>query len=273
LFFCRWCAAASRVTLEGVARDRKLEGLVYALTGGLSLYQAAKCFGVLPNGPVSGLGRSRGRGLGYARGPEAEAMLNAGGIIDRVDNHTVANVEERVSYIQKQIREDSAKPLIRERAMAVLTRRVQGPNGVQWAIGEKDYEAEVIALFTAVRDAGSATGLRYTRDHLTIDQFHSAEKLLQLKGGDCDDGCILLGSMLRSVGFPIRLRVIQDNKSDTWSHIYILVGLPPTNPTKWVPLDWSMPEKPPGWEAPGAARTAVTGKPSGVVTRVADFTV
>ncbi len=90
----------------------------------------------------------------------------------------------------------------------------------------------------------------------------------------CDDGVVLLGAMLRSVGYPVKLRVVQDKGSSTWSHIYLLIGIPPTGPSKWVPLDWSVvPFKPAGWEAPGAAQTALTGEPHGIITRVKDFNV
>jgi hypothetical protein len=156
------------------------------------------------------------------------------------------------------------------------SRRIYLPESdvvVHNCVPEKDWEAEIRALFTAVRDAASPMALRYTRDHAEIDQFHSADKLLKLKGGDCDDGTILLGSMLRAVGYPIRLRVIQDTGSSTWSHIYLLVGLPPMAPEKWVALDWSVPGKPAGWEAPGAKEVALSGRPSGVVTRLIDFKV
>jgi hypothetical protein len=155
----------------------------------------------------------------------------------------------------------------------VLTRKCDTANGKQWCVPEKDFEAEIEALFRAVRDANSDSALRYTRDHIEVDQFHSVEKLLQLKGGDCDDGTILLGSMLRSVGYPVRLRVIQSNQSSTWDHIYLLVGIPPTNPKKWIALDWSVPGKEPGWEAPGAKQVALSGKPSGLVTKLMDFAV
>lgn len=255
-----------------------LEGLGYTALGVGFLFQAAKSFdlfglgggdGRVFNGPVNGGDRSV-RGLA---GPESEAMTRAGGIIKSVKTREVTDIRDRVSYIQDRIRQDSLKPIIREKALAVLTRKCDSRDGKVYCVPEKDYDAEIRALFTAVRDANSDLSLRYTRDHVEVDQYHSADKLLQLKGGDCDDGTILLGSMLRAVGYPVRLRVIQDNNSTTWSHIYLLVGTPPMNPTKWIALDWSVPGKPPGWEAPGAKQVALNGKPAGIVTRLIDFSV
>ncbi len=67
---------------------------------------------------------------------------------------------------------------------------------------------------------------------------------------NCDDGSILIGSLLMTIGYPIRLRVIQDSAADTWSHIYPMVQVPPGK-GGWMPLDWSVvPFKQPGWEVP-----------------------
>ncbi len=169
-----------------------------------------------------------------------------------------------------------SEPAVQTYDLETESRRIYLPESdvvVHNCVPEKDYDAEIRALFTAVRDANSDLALRYTRDHVEVDQYHSAEKLLALKGGDCDDGTILLGSMLRAVGYPIRLRVIQDNASTTWSHIYLLVGTPPMGPSRWIALDWSAPGEPPGWEAPCAKQVALNGKPAGVVTRLIDFSV
>lgn len=249
---------------------KTLEGIGYTALGVGFLFQAAKAWGLfgLSDGASVFSGPRQLRGLS---GPEADAMLRAPRVISSVKTRTVGDIKERVAFIQEQIRKDSLKPEIREKALAVLTRKCNGDT--EWCVPEKDFEAEIRALFTAVRDAASPMALRYTRDHVEVDQFHSADKLLKLKGGDCDDGTILLGAMLRAVGYPVRLRVIQDNSSSTWSHIYLLVGIPPMAPSKWIALDWSVPGKPPGWEAPGAKEVALSGKPSGVVTRLIDFRV
>lgn len=277
-----------------MAPRRTLEGIGYTALGLGFLFQAAKAWGLWGLGPLdigdqpyNGLARRR-QLRGLADGEEAAAMERAGGGIEKVATYTVRNIRERVSYIQDRIRKDSLKPIIREKALSVLTRKCyedgsEAPVGAietsdgrtkRWCVPEKDHEAEVVALFRAVRDANSPLALRYTRDHVEVDQYHAADKLLgSLHGGDCDDGTILLGSMLRAVGYQVRLRVIQDVNSQSWSHIYLLCGIPAGRPGKWVPLDWSMPGKPPGWEAPGAKEVAKTGKPSGVVKKLMDFTV
>lgn len=68
---------------------------------------------------------------------------------------------------------------------------------------------------------------------------------------NCDDQTIVLASLLQSVGYPIRLRVIRTHDSNDWNHIYLLVGLPPRDPRRWLPLDASV-DQPAGWEAPAS---------------------
>lgn len=212
------------------------------------------------------------RSLG--QGPEAEAMARAGGVIKHVKSVPVRDIAERVSHIQRRIKEDSLKSDVKEKALAVLTRKCGTKGNLRWCVEPKNYTEEIKALYRAVQDANSDVALRYTRDHIEVDQFTAADKLIKLKGGDCDDGTILLGAMLRSVGYPLKLRVIQDTKSPTWSHIYLLVGLPPQRPAKWISLDWSVyPFKPAGWQAPGAEEVSVSGQPEGMVKRLRDFEV
>jgi hypothetical protein len=240
-----------------------------------------------PRPPVHGL-----QGLGYAGGSRPipmpargvplpgedqrarDAVQRAQRVLTKSTTFPVNNIDERVSYIRRRINEDSLKHEIREAAVMVLSRKCQTRDGVRWCQEPKDYAAEVIALYAAVQEAKSPIALRYVRDHAKVDQFTAANKLIHLRGGDCDDGTILLGSMLLAVGYPIKMRVIQDKSASSWSHIYLLVGIPPGRSSRWIPLDWSVyPFKPAGWEAPGAAEVAATGKPAGMVVKVRDYNV
>lgn len=255
-----------------------------------------------------GLRGGSGEGLGYAGSsplPERPRMRTlpgedqwmqnsihrASGMLQKASLHQVRNLSERVAFIQKAIfdsagdrararrglkpKSGSLQPEIAEAARAIVSRKCRTTTGgVRWCTAPKDYEAEVVAVFKAVQDAKSPIALRYVRDHAYVDQFTAAKKMIRVRGEDCDGGTILLGSLLMSIGYPIRLRVIQDSKASTWSHIYLLVGLPPQSPTKWVPLDWSVyPFQRAGWQAPGANQVALSGRPAGVVTRVRDFEV
>lgn len=226
-----------------------------------------------PEPPIAPDGQPRGlRGLGKAP-PGAEPLPPEGYGIRSMRTATVRTIDQRVSYIREQILKGSQSARVIEKARAIVARKCKNGDGTKrWCVPEKDWWGEVRALFDAMADANHELGLRYTRDHAFVDQFSSAEASMRLKAGDCDDGTILLGSLLMAVGYRVKMRVIQSKGSDTWSHIYLLVGLPPTGPTQWVPLDWSV-RKPAGWEVEGASQSAKTGKPSGLVVRVKDFNV
>jgi hypothetical protein len=217
-------------------------------------------------------GARRLAGLGQA--PKGAQPLPPEGYgIKKITTATVRTIDQRVSFIKEQIIKGSQSPKVIEKARAIVARKCKNGDGsLRLCVPEKDWWGEVKALFDAVADANHELGLRYTRDHLFVDQFSSAEASMRLRAGDCDDGTILLGSLLMSVGYNVKCRVIQSKGADSWSHIYLLVGLPPTGITKWVPLDWSV-RKPAGWEVEGADQSARTGKPAGLVIRVKDYPV
>lgn len=184
--------------------------------------------------------------------------------LSKIIEKDVRTIDERVDLIRKLIKQGGKDPEVKEQAIKVTNRRRS--NG-DWEIREKDQKGEVLALFKYVRSK-----VRYTNDALRADQFVTARKTLRLGGGDCDDLTIALGSLLEGIGFPVKIRVIQTTGSPTWNHVYLLVGLPKTAPKAWVPLDASM-DKNAGWEAPGATQCARTGRASGMVLKVRDYTI
>jgi hypothetical protein len=158
----------------------------------------------------------------------------------QVKTYTVHDIAQRVGYIIQMIRKGRDNPTVRQRTVQILSQKC----GREWCVPEKDWPAEVEAIFKAVREH-----IRYTRDTYGKDLFQHPVRTFQFGGADCDDYTIVLGSMLQSVGYPVRARVIRTTDADDWNHIYLLVGLPPRAPARWVPLDASV-NKPPGWEAP-----------------------
>ncbi|RKX99285.1 hypothetical protein DRP77_13570 [Candidatus Poribacteria bacterium] len=154
----------------------------------------------------------------------------------------VESIDDAARYIIEKIWEGRAHPVIHELASVILTRRT--PDG-RWVVPPKDWEAEVRAIFKFVQNA-----IRYTRDTYGMDTYRRAIRTLQLNMGDCDDQVILLGSLLQAVGYPIALKIVDTTDTPPgFNHIYLLVGLPPMNPRKWVPLDPTMPYDV-GWEVP-----------------------
>lgn len=147
------------------------------------------------------------------------------------------DIDDRISWIMAEIEEGKRDPRIRALAAQILSRKSDG----SWAVQERDWNAEVDAIFNFTRQ-----NVRYTRDIHEVELFQKATRTLELKIADCDDLSILLGSLLQCVGYPVLLRVIGLG-GNTYQHIYVVVGIPPTSPTTWKPLDASQ-NQPAGWE-------------------------
>jgi len=95
----------------------------------------------------------------------------------------------------------------------------------------------------------------YVRDPYGIELLHSADHLLGVTNlaqrwgtgfsGDCDDHSILLGSLLMSVGYPVRLTVMSNKPDGKPHHVYpegMING-------RWVPMDTTV-DHPMGYAAP-----------------------
>ena len=201
--------------------------------------------------------------------------------------HDVQTIEQRVELIRKLIKKGSMSSQLHEKVTEMLAQKcdpqgrilppsAQGAN-LKYCVAEKDCWGEVEWIFNQIRHPGSKYAVRYTRDMILADTFTAPERtMLKKHGGDCDDYVILMGSMLMSVGHPVRIRVIQTKDKSSWSHVYLITPKYfPDDPkynekTSWAAIDASV-DKPAGWEAPGAPETARTGKPHGIVARVKDF--
>jgi transglutaminase-like putative cysteine protease len=145
---------------------------------------------------------------------------------------------DRIGLVRSEIERGKREPAIRALAAQILTQR--DANG-GWNIRVRDYEGEVKALGDYVRRR-----VRYTHDIHDVETFQTALRTLDLSVGDCDDMAILLGALLGSVGYPVQLKVV-DTTGDGPSHIFVVAGVPPEEPTTWVPLDPTV-DKPMGWE-------------------------
>lgn len=147
----------------------------------------------------------------------------------------MGGIDERISLLEYEIQQGKRDPNFRQIAGKVLRKSGVKPT---------DWEGEVKALFNYTRET-----VRYTLDPSGVELFQSPKRSMEHGIGDCDDQVIFLGCLLQVVGYPVKMRVIGLKGSDEFSHIYLLVGLPPENPTRFMPLDPSRPEDA-GWELP-----------------------
>ena len=155
----------------------------------------------------------------------------------------IGSLDARVKAIRGMLVKGSTDPDIRMMTARLLSKKC----GANWCTAERDWEQEVRLIYDAVRKH-----VRYTRDPENADLFQHPFRTLQTGAGDCDCMSAVLGAMLMSVGYTVRLRVIQSIEAKDWNHIYVLVGMPPGDPEgmTWVPLDASVPGVKPGWQPP-----------------------
>ena len=83
-------------------------------------------------------------------------------------------------------------------------------------------------------------GLRYTSETVRLDTYSTLARSLESGIGDCDDGSIMVATLLKSLGFQTGLKVVSvDGK--TWGHVYAVVALPKRKPMQWIALDTTDP--------------------------------
>mgnify|MGYP001578606435 FL=1 len=212
--------------------------------------------------PTTPIGRLPSPRAGQKRLPGASAR---GRMLD------ITSIKDRCAELARLIRKDGVNPKIHEAAKAM----VAGKCGGEWCVAPRDWKGECKALFKAITEARSPYAVRYTCDMREADTFSSAERtLFETHAGDCDDFTVVFGALLMSIGYPVTIRVVQAKGSDTWSHVYVLAGVPPTGGAKeWFPLDGSVETKPAGWQAPGAEAALRYGRPSGMITKTLDYPV
>lgn len=101
------------------------------------------------------------------------------------------------------------------------------------------HEAEVLHAF--VRES-----IRYTDDPHGEDLYQLPTLTLENGAGDCDDKVILLGSLARSVGFPVRICFVFENARSRFDvmdnefpvHVYLELDLNKgSGPAKWCPAE------------------------------------
>lgn len=148
------------------------------------------------------------------------------------------SIDDRIDWIAYEINQGKRDPRVRQVAGVILSER--GPGG-QWAVPERNWNAEVDAIYWWVRN-----NVRYTRDIHEVELFQKPRRTLETKIADCDDLSILIGSLLQCVGYPVILRVIGLG-GNSYQHVYPCAGIPPDDPTEFKPLDASRGEGP-GWE-------------------------
>jgi len=139
------------------------------------------------------------------------------------------------------------QPQIRKIAVDIVNDK--NPNGT-WRLDENDHIKEIKSVYDWVNK-----NVRYTKDPNKIDIFEDPLLTLELKIADCDGYLILIGSLLQAIGYPVAVAMTSQSKIEALSHVYLLVGNPPSRPPKaigeWIPVD-AITNNPITWQPPYA---------------------
>ena len=203
------------------------------------------------------------REAALGRSARIQGRTTAGDMVLTHHSDPEMPIEQRVGILQDLVWKGVQNPQMRELALAITgngtrnvqvgkrTFRVQGAN-----CPARDGLCETKAVHDWVKDnvryTGDVAPVKMGRDGPVegIDLFQGGWRSAQFGGGDCDDHSTLSATLLALNGIPPRFRITAPRKKSDWAHIYVMAGLPKTNPNKWVPLDTTLPGDMFGREAP-----------------------
>lgn len=106
----------------------------------------------------------------------------------RTTLHEVRTLDDRLAAIAAKANEGKTDPRVIAWARRELSKKCRsGWNGEQWCVPEKNTEAEIAALYKALR-----RDIRYTSDVVGVDTYAHPKRTLEMGGGDCLPGETLL---------------------------------------------------------------------------------
>lgn len=223
--------------------------------------------GLRPNLPYAALeGRRQLGALGarYIAAPQAgsrilkdekgkETLFVSDGV-RTIKFYPAGDIDNRLRFIIDQMKKDTKDPKTITEATQILSGKCPtAKGGLKWCVPVKNWDDEVRMLFYAITNPNSPYSMRYVRDPVDYDGFRSSELMRRIPAGDCDDFTIRLGAWLRAVGYSVKCRIVAPRgQPGQWAHIYLMVGTPPGENTKWRPLDPTEAQNGPFWEVPNS---------------------
>lgn len=154
--------------------------------------------------------------------------------------HGAEGNEQTLQFAAAMVREDSAND---DRIRSLAESLVSG-------CAPRDAQCEVTQLFEFVRDR-----IRYVEDPIDTERIADAWRTWEKRSGDCVDKCILLATLLGSIGY--RSEFIAQSWDGDLANGFDHVRLRVLIPNGWpVELDPTNERAPVGWEAQSAAAAA-----------------
>jgi hypothetical protein len=138
------------------------------------------------------------------------------------------------------------------KAREIVSRKCKaGRNGKEdWCIQARDWRAEIVAVHNEVKDKL----VRYTRDPDGVDFFAGAKRVMAMGGADCDEMIALELALLRAIGYPVELVVVETTNAPIkgeYEHIFGVAAYEDADGSpRAIWLDPTVREKPAGWRVP-----------------------
>lgn len=148
-----------------------------------------------------------------------------------------------------------------KRMIEIINKSAYNPYVRKWAeyilgnLPPKQNYNELKLMHNFVRDH-----TRYTKDPLGMEYLQTPYHLLQLiemgevPKADCDDKTMLVLSLMKTIGYPVALKITGYAANKKFKHVYGLVNI--KNNT-WIPVETVKHNKPFGWEAPNPTRSKI----------------
>jgi hypothetical protein len=119
---------------------------------------------------------------------------------------------------------------------------IQAATSIVYLTPQKDDCAEASAIYQWVRDH-----VRYQRDPVGVETIAAPRTTLRRMVGDCDDQVAVLGALLESAGYPVRLVIGAFREAGLWEHVWLQVWCD----GQWLDADPTEPHEL-GWAPPHA---------------------
>jgi transglutaminase-like putative cysteine protease len=210
--------------------------------GGVLLAAGAVTAAVVAEGrsrqALEGLGRSRGGSRAGSRIRPHFEVRGAGGQTARGYRKENMTIKDRLQLMQGMVAADVRDPEMRKLALKVTAH-----------CAERDDMCEMKAIYGYVKK-----NVRYTGDIAphrlwpggpvdSVDLYSAGKRTLESGGGDCDDQTILISSLAILNGIPAKFRATASERfgGDNYSHVYPVLGYPKNEPSKWIPVDATLP--------------------------------
>lgn len=126
-------------------------------------------------------------------------------------------IDQTIEQMENLVDAGVKDPRIRQTALEIVA-----------GIPAKDSSAEIEAIFFWVKQ-----NIRFTKDPYQIELISNPLRTLEFKAGDCDDLAILLSSLLRSIGYNTRFKVVSAKASGKFHHVFCQVYFG----GDWISLD------------------------------------